>query len=82
MLRIRALLQDNVDRVSRWCKDNKLTVNTGKSQVLWSYSPRAPLNVEQAALYMNGQALEVVTTFCYLGVTIDRYLGFGTHLII
>ena len=78
--RIRALLQDDLNRVSLWCKTNKLTVNTGKSQVLWSYSPRAPLNIDNAALYLDGQALDVVTTFCYLGVTIDRYLGFGIHL--
>ena len=28
--RICALLQDDYNRVSVWCKDNKLTVNTGK----------------------------------------------------
>ena len=69
-----------MDRVSTWCKANKLTVNTSKTQVLWSYSQRLPPDLNDADLYMDGQPLEVVTQFKYLGVVIDRFLCFGPHL--
>ena len=41
MERIRILLQEDLDRVGDWCALNKLTVNTAKTQVLWSHASRS-----------------------------------------
>ena len=38
--RLKMLLQKDLDSISTWCKFNKLTINTDKTKVLWSYLPR------------------------------------------
>ena len=35
--RVRALLQHDLDSVSAWCMNNKLTINNDKTHVLWVY---------------------------------------------
>ena len=78
--RIRTLLQEDVNNVGKWCKTNKLTVNTGKTQILWSFSQRSPPNLENMTLFLNDQPLEVVDEFKYLGVVVDRHLSLASHL--
>ena len=78
--RIAMLMQQDLDKVAQWCRENKLTVNTQKTQVLWSYSPRAIPDLTRCALFLNGAELDVVTSFCYLGATLDTHMTMTPNL--
>ena len=78
--RIRLLLQEDLDKVGQWCARNKLTVNTTKTQVLWSYSARSVPDLTEADLFLNGNRLEVVSQFNYLGVTLDTHMTLTPHM--
>ena len=75
--RVTRLLQDDTNAVSAWCALNRLTVNTDKTKVLWVYPRRNPPDITEASITLNQRVLEVVTTFNYLGVTLDRHLTLG-----
>ena len=78
--RVQRLVQEDLDNIGVWCHVNKLTVNTTKTQVLWSYSHRSIPDLEGVDLYLNNERLEVVPVFNYLGVKIDKFLCMSHQL--
>ena len=42
--RVRSLLQADLNSIGKWCAANKLTVNSKKTQILWSYSSSSSSN--------------------------------------
>ena len=79
-MRISQLLQADTTAIGDWCRLNRLTVNTDKTQILWTYSRLSPPNLEGADVSLNGQRLLIVDQFNYLGVTLDKYMTLGPHI--
>ena len=77
--RLHALLQADTTRVSNWCRENELTVNSDKTKVLWVYPSNTTIDLTDLDVVLDGQPLATVNTFNYLGVTVDRHLTFGPH---
>ena len=78
--RVKSLLQLDLDSVSRWCSDNKLTINNDKTHVLWVFSPRSIPDLSNCDLTIDGRVLSVVPVFNYLGLNIDRHLNMASQL--
>ena len=78
--RITALLQSDLDRISQWCKSNKLTVNCDKSFIMWSHSKNVTPDLSNCNIMMDGSTLKRVKEFNYLGVVVDRHLTFIPHV--
>ena len=60
-----------VDGVQSWCLDNKMRLNTSKRKVLFIPSPteKTPQSIT-----LNNEALEVVKSYKYLGVYLNKHL--------
>ena len=70
-------LQGNLDRLSKFAKEKDLTINTKKSKIM-IFNKSGRKSKEQ--LYMEGNELENVQTFTYLGIDISASGSF-THAI-
>ena len=66
-------LQDKTDRLERYAKQTWLTINTSKTQVMsFNTTPTASVTV-------NGEPLEFVQDFTYLGSLISKDNGGKTR---
>ena len=77
--RLHTLLQADTTRVSNWCHENKLTVNSNKTKALWVYPINSRLDLTGLEVMLNNQPLAVVQSFNYQGVTVDLHLTFGPN---
>ena len=74
------LLQTSLDEFGHWCKVNKLTVNTKKSKLM-VFGTRAKIKkAKNVRLFLNGDKLQKVPTFKYLGMVLDPTLNFNHHI--
>ena len=62
-----------IENISKWMLNNKLTVNTAKTKLMY-LSPR-PID-DLPNIHFNGQILEWVDSFKYLGIILDKNLNF------
>lgn len=70
-------LQDNLDRLSLWCLDNKLPLNASKCNVM-SFTRKS--NPHMFNYHLDGTALKRPDTFRDLGVIFDPKLAFNAHI--
>ena len=73
-------LQDSRNNFSRWCKVNKLTVNTKKNKLMVFGTRSMVKKVKNVKIYLNGDILQKVPTFKYLGVILDSTLNYKHHI--
>ena len=66
--------------VSKWLRANKLTLNTSKTKYMVFGSRQWLLNLEPYTLKINGENLEMVSEFKYLGVYLNESLSFDKHV--
>ena len=76
------VLQNNLEKISRWCNDNVLTLNVKKSH--WMRTEVCgglddDLNQNDMAFKMGADKLTEVDTYKYLGLHIDKKLSFLPH---
>ena len=69
-------LQLSLDALSDYCRRNKLMINVTKSKILVIHKGRLP----KADFYLNGEIMERVNEFCYLGVVFTSQLSFSKHI--
>ena len=73
-------LQTSLDELRHWCKVNKLTVNTKKSKLM-VFGTRAKVKkAKDVRVFLNGDKLQKVPTFKYLGIIVDPTLNFNHHI--
>ncbi|RXN14734.1 poly [ADP-ribose] polymerase 15-like protein [Labeo rohita] len=63
-----------------WCSDNYLQLNTDKTKELVIHASKSPPGFTHITIH--GQPVEQVSTFKYLGLTIDNKLNFNEHVTI
>ena len=63
-----SLMQEDLNEIGTWCGECKLTVNTEKPKILWCHGECCVLNFCDYPITLNGELLEVVSRFNYLGV--------------
>ena len=73
-------LQTDLTRYETWCKGNKLTVNTKKSNFVVYGTKSKVSKVQNVDLKLNGDMLNRVPFYKYLGVFLDSNLTFNKHV--
>lgn len=71
------VLQEQVDKLSLWCKDNKLNLNIGKCKVVTYTRRKSPIVFEYS---IDGTALSRSDSMRDLGVIFDTKLSFDKHI--
>ena len=66
-----------LEKVFIWLASNKLTLNTDKSKYMILSKQR---DIPNLSIKMNGVALKSCDSYKYLGVVIDKDLGWGPHI--
>ena len=66
--------------VSKWLRLNKLSLNTGKTKLIFFHSKQHTLNHNDISIKFNGIKLIPVDKVEYLGMIIDKYLSWNFHV--
>ena len=74
---IKNILNNELDKVSRWLSENKLSLNVGKSKLL---IPSFCNGTNSINLSINGEQLKIVNMAKYLGVIIDNKLNWNEQI--
>ena len=73
-------LQVDLSRFDKWCKGNRLTVNTKKSNFVIYGTKSRVSKIHNVELELNGDKLVRVPFYKYLGVFLDTTLNFNKHI--
>ena len=72
-------MHDAMDRVSQACDNYDVTVSTKKTEVVYQPAPGKPYS--ETTITVNGQRLQVVDKFTYLGSTLSRAVHLMMRLL-
>jgi len=72
------VINKEMENISAWLTANKLTVNTEKTKYMVFHDRRK--TVCPPRLTFNGSDLELVTSFSYLGITLDTNMTLQNHI--
>ena len=75
----RACLQVNLNRLHKWCAVNKLTLNPSKTKMMSFGTRHSIKKAKNCRLVLDSKEIQVVSTFKYLGFTLDTTLNFKAH---
>ena len=75
---VRRRVQKDLDKVQRWCKENRLTLNVGKTKIMTFMSDHKRKSYRQFRFYLNGLLVHEVDMYKYLGTILDNKLN-GEH---
>ncbi len=67
-----------MERITQWLEQSCLTLNTGKTKRMFFSKIKACSS--NADIFINGEKIEIVTEFNYLGLTLDSNLSFKKHV--
>ena len=75
-------MQNDLDNISNWCNSNKLTINSKKTKfmIFGNRNMLKKIKNTKFNLNMDGQALDRVHCYKYLGLNIDDNLNFNKHI--
>ena len=79
--RLTEIINADLQKISKWLKANKLTVNPSKSNIII-----IPSNLNQLPVtiktYLNNTLISQTSAANYLGITIDTDLKFHNHIVL
>ncbi len=70
--------QRSITYFGTWCDDNFLHLNISKSKELFVGSSKTQIH---PSIDINGEMVERVQHFRYLGITLDDHLSFNQHIL-
>ena len=75
-------LQEDIDAVANWCAINGITANTEKTKVMifGSRNTLANASLSDVNVKFGDAPLQLVTSYSYLGVTLDNQLNYNLHV--
>ena len=72
---VRRKLQRDLHSVEQWCTRNQLSLNVKKTKIMSFMSDHRRKKAAGFRLYMKGNPIEEVTSYKYLGTTLDNRLS-------
>ena len=81
-LPIESNLQIALNSLSKWCKENGMVINTGKTKLMLItiHQKRAAMNTDILFLNLNNQNLNTIKNDKILGVVVDNNLSWSSHI--
>ena len=73
-------MQRNLTAINKWCNDNGIYMNINKTKYMVFGSRSVLDKLLNVKLRVDGLKLERVTSFSYLGVTLDQNWNFDKHV--
>ena len=73
-------LQHDVDALSSWCEKNGIRANTEKTKVMVFGSKSSLSKLSAFEIQFNTVPLDTVSTYKYLGITLDSHLNYNKHV--
>ena len=77
---VESKLQHVLDVLSEWFKVNKLSVNCAKTKCIMFCSKHSKYKDHRMSLKLNGEYIEHCNEIKYLGLILDKHLGFESHV--
>ena len=71
------LINDELEKVNKWLKLNKLAVNVDKTKSMLFHKRRPVIPIQFS---MNNRVIDVVQHFNYLGIMLDADMSWKTHV--
>ena len=68
-------LQKGLNDLQRYCDENLIDINVSKTKIQVFHRGRLP----QCQFHLNGEEIEMVNNFCYLGFNFSVQLSFSQH---
>ncbi len=78
---IESVVNYELKLVSKWLRLNKLSLNAGKTELIFFRSKQHSLNYDNISIKFNGVKLIPVDYVKYLGMYIDKYLSWNFHVL-
>ena len=73
-------MQEDLNSITSWCKMNSISANTDKSKVMVLGSKHSLNALPPFEVKLDGNVLQSVCSYKYLGVTIDSQLNYNLHM--
>ena len=73
-------MQADLTSMNQWCSQNKLTINTRKTKLMYFGSKNKLKKINKCNINLNNANLNYVDSFKYLGITLDPQLNYDLHL--
>ena len=77
---IETVINTELKEVIKWLRLNKLSLNAGKTELIFFHSSRHQLDYDNIYINFNGVRLKPVDFIKYLGMFIDKYLNWNHHI--
>ena len=77
---IETVINHELKAVVKWLRLNKLSLNAGKTELIFFRSNRHPLDYSKISIKLNGLKLKPVDFIKYLGMLIDNHLNWNHHI--
>ena len=73
-------MQTDINSLSDWCTANGIRVNTDKTKVMVFGTPKLIRELPTFEIKSNGTPIQQVSTYKYLGMTLDSNLNYNSHV--
>ena len=70
-------LQEDLDSLNKWCLENNILANTDKTKLMVFGSPSILKKIPPLEIKLGSTPVKEVTSYKYLGVTLDTHLNFN-----
>ena len=77
---IETVINTELKEVIKWLRINKLSLNAGKTELIFFHSTKHQLNYDKVYIKFNGIRLNPVAYIKYLGMFIDKNLNWNQHV--
>lgn len=78
--RLRDKMQEDLEKLSKWCIINKLTMNTKKTKCMLIFNNKTPPEDLKLNLRVRNDEIEQVDRYKYLGLIIQNNLKWNLHI--
>ena len=77
---LNGIVQNELDKVSKWLIVNKLSINTSKTKFIVFRSSMKKRQNFKVEITLNGKNIEQAKSTTFLGVVIDEFLTWNDHI--